>query len=186
MRNNDIGSEQTPEVQCQLQPVDRPSSHLQCGEQRACALFSLSCCRAQSHPRCPPTSSLQHALVKAPGLLMQIKWWRGRGWGGEFARAQLLSTHTHSVQLLLLHQLRSVYKVPSIEEDKPTGYCTGCSPEQDVSQRLGPRVTWQETTGQTASVEEIYFTFSLLQLVLPAIRRQIIHMEKATTMTMGN
>lgn len=129
-------------------------SPLQCGEQQACALFSLLLWCTK--PPSLPTKLLAPALVKAPGLLMQIKWWRGRGRGGEFARAQLLSTRTHSVQLLLLDQLRSVYKVPSIKEDKPTGYCTGCSPEQDVSQRLSPRVTWQETTGRTASVEEIY------------------------------
>lgn len=184
MRNKDIGSEQLLRFSVEFSLwTDRQSTTVW----RAAGLCTLqSLLLPCTKPPSLPTDLLAPALVKAPGLLMQIKWWRGRGWGGEFARAQLLSTHTHSVQLLLLDQLRSVYKVPSIEEDKPTGYCTGCSPEQDVSQRLGPRVTWQETTCQTASVEEIYFTFSLLQLVLPAIRRQIIHMEKATTMTMGN
>lgn len=138
-------------VQCRVQ-TDRQSATVW----RAAGLCTLqSLLLWCTKPPSLPTNLLAPALVKAPGLLMQIKWWRGRGRGGEFARAQLLSTRTHSVQLLLLDQLRSVYKVPSIKEDKPTSYCTGCSPEQDVSQRLSPRVTWQETTGRTASVEEI-------------------------------
>lgn len=101
----------------------------------------------------PPLHPL---LVKAPGLLMLgVKWWWATGWGGELTRAKLLSTHTHSVQLLLLDQPGSIYKVQSIKEDEAARHHTGCSPEQNIGQCLSPRVTCQGWAGHTESVKDI-------------------------------
>lgn len=94
----------------------------------------------------PPSSTIPSQLVKAAGLLiMGVKWWKCRGWSGELTRAQLLSTHTHSVQLLLLDQLGSIYEIPSIEKDDTTCDHTSYSPEQDICQSLRPRITWWGT-----------------------------------------
>lgn len=100
--------------------------------------------------------SVESRSVQTPSL-MQLGGERGGGRGGrerggvQGCRTKLLSTHTQSIHLLLLHQLGRVHKLLPVEEDD--GCCDGAgyAPEQDVRQRLRPGITWEKETGVKAT-----------------------------------
>lgn len=109
-------------------PVEAVKVTSLCGPQRARRSVWLP---ARSVPIRTPGSIL--VSVKAPGMA-RLLGARGRGTG--LSGAQLPSTRKHSVQLLLLHQARSVHKVPSVEEDQAPSRHAGCPPEQNIRQSL--------------------------------------------------
>lgn len=147
----DPGSEWTPEVRSQINPVNSSSV----------GIVWTAAGPSTSSPCYPSSSSA--ASVQAPGLLtmMMLGRERSRGGGDQFSRAELLSTRTHSVQLLLLDQLWSIYKVPSIKEDEATCQNAGGPPEQNIGQGLGPGVTCR------TQVVLPYFTLCTLKLNKP-------------------
>lgn len=147
----------TPEIP--VKPVDRQSF----AAVWTAAGRALSVCVSAAVHKAGPAAHrpppLHRRLIKAPSRrMLWVKRWRARGWGSELSRAQLLSTHTHSVQLLLLDELRGIYKIPSIKEDDAACHDARRSPKQNIGQSLSPSVTWRR-----ASHRNEWKNFTLLQ-----------------------